>query len=77
MEKASRNQTIFSSKPLGVTAWIFPANKSLNRLKTVSMYCRIGLPTNSSHAGIGRLEFFLRWAFRCKPPASCSRSSWS
>jgi hypothetical protein len=23
MEKANRKQTIFSSKPLGVTAWIF------------------------------------------------------
>jgi hypothetical protein len=32
MEKASRNQTIFSSKPVGVT-WIFPSNKWLNRLK--------------------------------------------
>ncbi len=66
MEKASRNQTIFSSKPLGVTAWIFLENGFVNPLNTVSMYWRIGLPKNASHAGIGRLEFFLRWAFRCK-----------
>ncbi len=60
MEKVSRNQAIFSSKPLGVTAWIFPAHKALNRPKTVSMYWRIGLPKKSSHAGTGRLEFFRR-----------------
>jgi hypothetical protein len=60
MEKASRNHTIFSSKPLGVTAWIFLANKLVSRLKTVSMYWRIGLPRNASHGGISRLEFFLR-----------------
>jgi hypothetical protein len=40
------------------------------------MYSRIGLPKNSSHAGIGRLEFFLRRAFRRKPTSS-SRSSQS
>jgi len=74
MEKASRNQTIFNSKPLGVTAWIFLANKLVNRLKIVSMYWRIGLPKNSSHISIGLLEFFLRWALRCKPTSS-SRSS--
>ena len=74
MEKANRKQTIFSSKPLGVTAWIFLANKVVSRLKTVSMCWRIGFPRNSSHAGIGRLEFFLRWAFGCKPTSS-SRSS--
>lgn len=74
MEKASRKQTIFSSKPLGVTAWIFLANKALSRLNTVSMYWRIGLPKNSSQAGIGRLDLFLRWAFRCKP-TSLRRSS--
>src|SRR5215216_1009667 len=56
MEKANRKQTIFSSKPLGVTAWIFLGNKLLSRLKIVSMYWRMGLPKNSSHAGIGRLE---------------------
>ena len=38
MEKASRKQTIFNSKPLGVTAWIFLENIALNLLKTVSMY---------------------------------------
>ncbi|MDX6382360.1 MAG: hypothetical protein QOI57_3384, partial [Rubrobacteraceae bacterium] len=32
MEKASRKQTIFSSKPLGVTAWIFLGNKLVSRL---------------------------------------------
>jgi hypothetical protein len=37
MEKANKKKTIFNSKPLGVTAWIFLANKSVNRLKTVSM----------------------------------------
>jgi len=37
MEKASRNHTIFNSKPLGVTAWIFLANKLLSPLNTVSM----------------------------------------
>ena len=62
MEKASRKQTIFNSKPLGVTAWIFLENIALNLLKTVSMYWRIGLPKNSSQAGIGLFEFFLRWA---------------
>jgi len=66
MEKANTNQTIFSSKPLGVTAGIFPENIALSLLKIVSMYWRIGLPKNSSHAGISRLEFFLRWAFRCR-----------
>jgi hypothetical protein len=60
MEKASRKQTIFSSKPLGVTAWIFLGKKLLSRLKTVSMYWRIGLLKNSSHAAIGLFEFFLR-----------------
>ena len=64
MKKANRNQTTFSSKPLGVTAWIFLANKFVNSLKTVSMYLRIGLPKNSSHAALGRLELFLRWALR-------------
>jgi hypothetical protein len=48
--------------------------QALNRLKTVSTYWRTGLPKNSSHMGIGRLEFFLRWALRCKPTSS-SRSS--
>lgn len=38
MEKAKRKQTIFNSKPLGVTAWIFLANMALNSLKTVSIY---------------------------------------
>ncbi len=38
MEKANRKQTIFNSKPLGVTAWIFLANNALKLLKTVSMY---------------------------------------
>ena len=74
MEKASRKQTIFNSKPRGVTAWIFLGKKLLRRLKTVSMYWRIGFPKNFSYAGSGRLEFFLRWALRCKPISS-SRSS--
>jgi hypothetical protein len=43
MEKAKRKQTIFSSKPLGVTASIFLANNALKLLKTVSMYWRVGL----------------------------------
>jgi hypothetical protein len=60
MEKANRKQTIFSSKPLGVTAWIFLANNALKLLKTVSMYWRVGLLKNSSHAAIGRLDPFLR-----------------
>src|SRR5918997_2142288 len=55
IEKANRKQTIFNSKPLGVTAWIFLANKVVSRLKTVSMCWRIGFPRNSSHAGSGRL----------------------
>jgi hypothetical protein len=38
MEKASRKQTIFNSKPRGVTAWIFLENIALSLLKTVSMY---------------------------------------
>jgi len=38
MEKVSRKQTISSSKPLGVTAWIFLENSTLSLLKTVSMY---------------------------------------
>lgn len=42
MEKASREQTIFNSKPLGMTAWILPENKRLNSPKTVSMYWRVG-----------------------------------
>jgi hypothetical protein len=50
MEKANRKQTIFSSKPLGVTAWILLANNALKLLKTVSMYWRVGLLKNSSHA---------------------------
>jgi hypothetical protein len=62
MEKANRKQTIFSSKPLGVTAWIFLENIALKLLKTVSMYWRVGLLKNSSHAAIGRLDLFLRWA---------------
>jgi hypothetical protein len=70
MEKASRKQTIFNSKPLGVTAWIFLGNKLVSRLKTVSIYWRIGLLKNSSHIGIGRLEFFLRWALRCRHTSS-------
>jgi hypothetical protein len=67
MEKASRKQTIFNSKPCGVTACILPENKRLNCPKTVSIYWRTGLPKNSSHAGIGRLEFFLRWLLSFKP----------
>ena len=74
MEKANRKQTIFSSKPLGVTAWILLANNALKLLKTVSMYWRVGLLKNSSHAAIGRLDLFLRWALRCKPTSS-SKSS--
>ena len=74
MEKANRKQTIFSSKPRGVTAWIFLGKKLVSRLKTVSMYWRIGLPKNSSHAGTCLFEFFFRWAFRCSPTSS-SRSS--
>lgn len=70
IEKATREQTIFNSKPRGVTACIFLENISLNPLNTVSIYWRIGLPRNSSHAGIGLLEFFLRWALRCKPTSS-------
>jgi len=38
MEKASKKQTTFNSKPVGVTAWIFLENKALNPLKTVLMY---------------------------------------
>jgi hypothetical protein len=60
MEKANRKQTIFNSKPLGVTAWIFLANNALSLLKTVSMYWRVGLLKNSSHRAIDRLGFFLR-----------------
>jgi hypothetical protein len=63
MEKASRKQTIFSSKPLGVTAWIFLENNALSLPKTVSMYRRVGLLKNSSHGGNCRLEFFLRLCF--------------
>ena len=74
MEKASRKQTIFSSKPHGVTAWIFLGKKLVSRLKTVSMYWRIGLPKNSSHADICLFEFFLRWAFKRKPASSSSSS---
>jgi hypothetical protein len=37
MEKASKKQTIFSSKPRGVTAWIFLGNRLVSRLKTVSI----------------------------------------
>ncbi len=70
MEKANREQTIFSSNPFGVTAWIFLENNALTLLKTVSMYWRVGLLRNSSHAGSCRLEFFLRWAFRCKLTSS-------
>lgn len=44
MGKASRKQMIFSSKPLGVTTWIFFENRFVNLLKTVSMYWRICLP---------------------------------
>ena len=75
MEKAKRKQTIFNSNPLGVTAWVFLANNALTLPNTVSMYWRVGLLKNSSHAGIGRLDLFLRWALRCKPPASFSKSS--
>jgi hypothetical protein len=32
----------------------------VSRLKTVSMYWRVGLPKNSSHGGISRLDLFLR-----------------
>jgi hypothetical protein len=32
MEKANKKQTILSSKPPGVTAWIFPANNALKLL---------------------------------------------
>jgi hypothetical protein len=53
-----------------VTAWIFLENRLVNPPKTVSMYWRTGLPKNYSHTGIGRLEFFLRWAFKCKPTSS-------
>ena len=74
MEKANRKQTIFSSNPLGVTAWILLANSALKLLKTVSMYWRVGLLKNSSHAAIGRLDLFLRWALRCRP-TSFSKSS--
>jgi hypothetical protein len=49
MEKARRKQTIFSSKPFGVTAWIFLGKKLVSVPKTVSMYWRIGLPRNLSH----------------------------
>lgn len=35
---------IFSSKPPGVTTWIFFENRFVNLLKTVSMYWRICLP---------------------------------
>jgi len=63
METASRNQNIFSSKPRDVTAWIFLENNPVNPPKTVSMYWRTGLPKNSSHEGIGLLEFFLRLCF--------------
>jgi hypothetical protein len=34
MEYANRKQTIFNSKPLGVTAWIFLANSALKLLVT-------------------------------------------
>ncbi len=42
MEEAKRKQTIFNSKPLGVTAWIFLGNNAPGLLKTVSMYWRTG-----------------------------------
>jgi hypothetical protein len=44
MERASRNQTIFTSKPRGETLWIFLENRFVNFLKIVSMYWRTGLP---------------------------------
>src|SRR4051812_5046188 len=52
----------------------FFENRLVMPLKTVSMYLRTGLPKNSSHIGIGRLEFFLRCAFRFRP-TSFRRSS--
>jgi hypothetical protein len=58
MEKAKRKQTIFNSKPLGVTAWIFLENIALNVLKTVSMYWRMGFARNSVQAECGRLDLF-------------------
>src|SRR5918993_896080 len=81
MEKANSKQTIFSSKPLGVTAWIFLAINALKLVKTVSMYWPVGLLKNCSHAAIGRLDLFFRWALRgaSRPllasPRSGSRSS--
>ncbi len=59
--KSQRKQTIFDSKPLGVTAWIFLENMQLNSPKIVSMYWRMGFAKNSVHAECGRLEFFFLW----------------
>ena len=78
MEKANRKQTIFSSKPLDVAACIFFGKKLVSRLKTVSMYWRVGLPRHSYHAGIGRLEFLkalLRMAVVWNVPLACDRAS--
>ncbi len=65
MEKANRKQTIVSSKPLGVTAWIFLENIALKLLKTVSMYWRAGLLKNSSHS-----TFHSSWAVVRYPACS-------
>ena len=74
MEKANRKQTIFNSKPLGVTAWIFLENSVLSLLKTVSMYWRMGFARNSLDAECGRLDLFFLWE-RSFTPTSSSRSS--
>ena len=49
MEKASRKQTIFNSKPCDVSACILPENKRLNRLKDRLDILRTGLPKYSPH----------------------------
>ena len=75
MEKANKKQTIFSSKPLDVTAWIFLANNALKLLKAVSMYWRVGLLKELLPCGHWPLGSLLAlWALRCKP-TSFSKSS--
>ena len=77
MGKASTNQTIFSSKPLCVTACFFPANKSLNRLKTVSIVLSDRFAQELLPRRIGSLDLFLRAGPLCasRQPLVVSKSS--
>jgi hypothetical protein len=56
MEKANSKQTIFNSKPFGVTAWIFLENSAIRCIPLVSSVAQV------VEADVWQLRIPQRWS---------------